>query len=70
MTGAPPPEPFDWSPRLRLGPVLDVEPAELLDRVAAFIARFSVFPDQHCAPTLALWYAHTHAASTSTPHPD
>jgi hypothetical protein len=36
-------------------------PAELLDQVAAFVARFSVFPDQHCAPTLALWYAHTHA---------
>ena len=41
--------------------VLDVDPAELLDRVTAFIARFSVFPDPHCAPTLALWYAHTHA---------
>jgi len=34
---------------------------ELLDAVAAFVSRFSVFPDQHCAPTLALWYAHTHA---------
>lgn len=41
--------------------LLDVDPAELLDRVVAFIARFSVFPDPHCAPTLALWYAHTHA---------
>jgi Protein of unknown function (DUF3631) len=37
------------------------DPAALLDRVAAFISRFSVFPDRHCAPTLALWYAHTHA---------
>lgn len=35
---------------------------EVLDEVTAFIGRFSVFPDQHCAPTLALWYAHTHAA--------
>jgi hypothetical protein len=34
---------------------------EVLDEVTAFVARFSVFPDQHCAPTLALWYAHTHA---------
>jgi hypothetical protein len=31
-----------------------------LDAVAAFLARFSAFPNQHCAPTLALWYAHTH----------
>ena len=35
---------------------------EVLDDVAAFIARFSVFPSEHCAPTLALWYAHTHAS--------
>lgn len=35
---------------------------EVLDVVCAFLSRFSVFPDQHCAPTLALWYAHTHAA--------
>jgi hypothetical protein len=33
-----------------------------LDDVAAFVARFSVFPSEHCAPTLALWYAHTHAS--------
>jgi hypothetical protein len=44
---------------VRPGPAID--PAELLDQVAAFVGRFSVFPDQHCAPTLALWYAHTHA---------
>jgi hypothetical protein len=42
-------------------PVAVSDPAELLDRVAEFLGRFSVFPDQHCAPTLALWYAHTHA---------
>jgi hypothetical protein len=34
---------------------------EVLDAVCAFLSRFSVFPDQYCAPTLALWYAHTHA---------
>ncbi|QYN35190.1 DUF3631 domain-containing protein [Pseudonocardia sp. DSM 110487] len=56
----------DQGPARALGwlappPATAVEPAELLDRVAAFISRFSVFPDQHCAPTLALWYAHTHA---------
>ena len=43
-------------------PVPAVEPAVLLDRIAAFVSRFSVFPDEHCAATLALWYAHTHAA--------
>jgi hypothetical protein len=36
--------------------------AEILDTVRAFAARFNAFPDEHCAPTLALWYAHTHAA--------
>ncbi|WP_199441698.1 DUF3631 domain-containing protein [Umezawaea beigongshangensis] len=36
--------------------------AEVLDRVQAFLSRFNAFPDQHCAPMLALWYAHTWAA--------
>ncbi|QFU94087.1 DUF3631 domain-containing protein [Amycolatopsis sp. YIM 10] len=35
---------------------------EVLDRVTAFIRRFNIFPSEHCAPMLALWYAHTHAA--------
>jgi Protein of unknown function (DUF3631) len=35
---------------------------EVLDEVCAFLRRFSVFPSQHCAPMLTLWYAHTHAA--------
>ena len=35
---------------------------EVLDDITAFITRFSVFPTAHCAPTLALWYAHTHAS--------
>ncbi|HEX4100755.1 MAG TPA: DUF3631 domain-containing protein [Pseudonocardiaceae bacterium] len=34
---------------------------EVLDDVTAFVTRFSVFPSEYCAPTLALWYAHTHA---------
>ena len=34
---------------------------DVLDTVAAFVSRFSAFPSEHCAPTLALWYAHTHA---------
>src|SRR5262249_37155023 len=33
---------------------------EVLDQIATFINRFSAFPDEHCAPTLALWCAHTH----------
>jgi hypothetical protein len=35
---------------------------EILDEIAAFVARFNAFPSQHCVPMLALWYAHTHAA--------
>jgi hypothetical protein len=35
--------------------------AAVLDEIGAFVSRFSAFPDQHCVPTLALWYAHTHA---------
>ena len=35
---------------------------EVLDDVAAFVARYNAFPSEHCAPMLALWYAHTHAA--------
>lgn len=36
--------------------------ADVLDQVTTFIRRFSAFPSRHCAPTLALWYAHTHIA--------
>ncbi|WNV90954.1 DUF3631 domain-containing protein [Umezawaea sp. Da 62-37] len=35
---------------------------EILDQVRDFVARFSVFPSEHCAPMLALWYAHTWVA--------
>ncbi|WP_285485882.1 DUF3631 domain-containing protein [Amycolatopsis taiwanensis] len=35
---------------------------EVLDAVVMFVSRFSAFPNEHCAPTLALWYAHTHIA--------
>lgn len=31
----------------------------VLDQVRDFVARFSAFPSEHCAPMLALWYAHT-----------
>jgi hypothetical protein len=34
----------------------------VLDQVAAFVSRFSALQSEHCAPTLALWYAHTHIA--------
>lgn len=36
--------------------------AALLDAVSHFVSRFLVFPHEHCAPMLALWFAHTHAA--------
>jgi hypothetical protein len=35
---------------------------DVLDQVTAFIRRYSALPSVHCAPTLALWYAHTHIA--------
>jgi len=34
----------------------------VLDQVRDFVARFSAFPHEHCAPMLALWYAHTWVA--------
>jgi hypothetical protein len=48
-------------------PLRIVEPqhltgAALLDAITDFVSRFIVFPNEHCAPMLALWYAHTHAA--------
>ncbi|WP_414936513.1 DUF3631 domain-containing protein [Amycolatopsis sp. cmx-11-51] len=35
---------------------------EVLDSVVTFVSRFSAFPNEHTAPMLALWYAHTHIA--------
>jgi hypothetical protein len=35
---------------------------EVLDAVVTFVSRFSAFPNEHSAPALALWYAHTHIA--------
>lgn len=56
-------------PGLRLvSPAAPAEPrrrldgAQVLDDVQAFLTRFSAFPHEHCAPMLALWYAHTWAA--------
>ena len=36
--------------------------SHVLDAVTTFVRRFSAFPSEHCAPTLALWYAQTHLA--------
>jgi hypothetical protein len=37
----------------------DVDGAEVLDRIAAFISRYLAAPSVHCVPTLALWAMHT-----------
>jgi len=55
-----PARPLDWLGRPPPVAVLR-EGHEVLDEVRGFLSRFSVFPDEHCAPTLALWCAHTHA---------
>ena len=36
--------------------------SDVLDQVTTFVRRFSALPSEHCAPTFALWYAHTHIA--------
>lgn len=58
---APPVRPMNWlDPR---APRRPPRPGHVvLDEVTAFVGRFSAFPSVHCAPTLALWYAHTHIA--------
>jgi hypothetical protein len=67
IPGTEPAPPLGW---LGQPPGAVVRPGpEVLDDVAAFVARFSVFPSEHCAPTLALWYAHTHAIEHSTSPP-
>lgn len=48
---------------LRIVPTEQLAGAALLDAVSAFVSRFIVFPHEHCAPMLTLWYAHTHAAA-------
>jgi len=55
-----PARPLGWLGTPPPGAVLR-EGREVLDEVCGFLSRFSVFPDAHCAPTLALWCAHTHA---------
>ncbi|ACU34145.1 DUF3631 domain-containing protein [Actinosynnema mirum] len=51
------------SAALRAVPTAQPAPGHVvLDQVRDFVKRFSVFPDEHCAPTLALWYAHTWVA--------
>lgn len=58
----PPARPLTWldpnAPRRQPRPGHAV-----LDDVTDFVRRFSAFPSVHCAPTLALWYAHTHIAN-------
>lgn len=43
-------------------PVADRAGADLLDKVASHIARFCVFPSEHCLPAVVLWAAHAHVA--------
>jgi hypothetical protein len=67
-SGTAPEGPADTEPARPLGWLRPPQPGatiraghQVLDDITAFVARFSVFPSEHCAPTLALWYAHTHA---------
>jgi Protein of unknown function (DUF3631) len=61
LTETTPARPLGWLGHPPPGTVVRAG-HEVLDDVAAFLSRFSVFPSEHCAPTLALWYAHTHAS--------
>lgn len=54
-----PAQPLTWLGPPPLGAVV-LAGHEVLDYVVRFVSRFNVFPSEHCAPTLALWYAHTH----------
>jgi hypothetical protein len=38
----------------------DIDGAALLRDIRAFLCRFCVFPDEHCAVAVTLWAAHTH----------
>jgi hypothetical protein len=38
----------------------DIDGAALLRDTRAFLTRFCVFPDEHCAVAVTLWTAHTH----------
>ena len=50
--------------------ITEVDGAELLDNVAAFIGRFQVLPSQEVSHLLALWVLHTHSfeAAWATPY--
>src|SRR5690606_24088979 len=56
---AAPERPLSW---LVPPPPGEESGASVLDAVREFVARYNAFPSEHCAPMLALWYAHTHAA--------
>jgi Protein of unknown function (DUF3631) len=60
ISGSTPVRPLGWLGQPPPGVIVRAG-HEVLDDVAAFVAQFSVFPSEHCAPTLALWCAHTHA---------
>ena len=50
--------------------VAEIDAAELLDELGAFITRFQVLPSQQVTDLLALWVLHTHAfdAAWATPY--
>ena len=37
---------------------------QILDDLSAWVAHYMAFPDRHCAPTFALWCAHTWASTS------
>ena len=41
----------------------ELDGAQVLDEVAAFIGPYLAFPSEHCLPVVTLWAAHTHAAA-------
>ncbi|WP_238412487.1 DUF3631 domain-containing protein [Saccharothrix deserti] len=49
------------TPDTTTGTARQLDGAQVLDDVREFLSRFSAFPHEHCAPMLALWYAHTWA---------
>ena len=45
-------------------PPQPLDGAAILDDITAFLRWYSVYPNEHCAPTYALWLAHTHAVTS------
>jgi hypothetical protein len=61
VTEVAPARPLTWLGPAPVGAFL-MPGHDVLDAVVRFVSRFSAFPNEHCAPTVALWYAHTHIA--------